>query len=349
MHRDIKPANIIVPINGDRTVLVDFGIAKEYHDDATTTAVRHCSPGYSAPEQYSSMGTDPRADVYGLGATCYTLLAGTTPIDALQRMTKLANKAADPLVPITELVPNVPPAGAAALQRALSINYGRRFPTVDEFWQAFISDEVIPFEHMQEQPPLVARKELVAGIRVTEELQKRPYAASPWQLRVALIGVLLLLIGGLSAGFWTHTLSFNPLVAVPTHTSASHPAAVVPTTTIKGDYPVLKTSYAGTLDDVLTQKTSRMTLTDIQQSAQAIQGTFTDEVHPRRQSLFSGVVDISKHLLFSIPSQGGQSALFFDGVVSPQGFLVGNYCDVDDSGQCVNGDYGLWSLGPLAP
>jgi serine/threonine protein kinase len=62
LHRDIKPANIVQKENG-QTVLVDFGIAKEYHPDTTTTAIRHCSAGYSAPEQYSGVGTDTRSDV----------------------------------------------------------------------------------------------------------------------------------------------------------------------------------------------------------------------------------------------------------------------------------------------
>ncbi|MDQ2717836.1 MAG: serine/threonine protein kinase, partial [Chloroflexota bacterium] len=110
VHRDIKPANIIVSTTAGRTVLVDFGIAKEYYVDATTTAIRHCSPGYSAPEQYSSVGTDLRSDVYGLAATCYTLLTGTPPVDALQRMTKLASKGIDPLVSADILAPAVPAA-----------------------------------------------------------------------------------------------------------------------------------------------------------------------------------------------------------------------------------------------
>ncbi len=52
IHRDIKPANIIVPPSGNDAVLVDFGIAKEFNPNSTTTAVRHASPGYAAPEQY---------------------------------------------------------------------------------------------------------------------------------------------------------------------------------------------------------------------------------------------------------------------------------------------------------
>jgi serine/threonine protein kinase len=136
IHRDVKPANIIVPKTGKRTVLVDFGIAKEYHPDSTTTAIRHCSPGYGAPEQYGGLGTDMRTDIYGLGATCYTLLTGTVPVDALHRATRLASREKDPLIPVNELVPAIPSYVADALHRAMSIGIDKRFSTVEEFWQA---------------------------------------------------------------------------------------------------------------------------------------------------------------------------------------------------------------------
>ena len=87
IHRDIKPANIIVPVEGGEAMLVDFGVAKEYDPASTTTAIRRATPGYAALEQYSS-GTNTRTDIYGLGATFYTLLTGTVPIDALYRITQ---------------------------------------------------------------------------------------------------------------------------------------------------------------------------------------------------------------------------------------------------------------------
>ncbi|MBZ5546061.1 MAG: protein kinase, partial [Acidobacteriia bacterium] len=119
IHRDIKPSNIIVPMvgDGDGAVLVDFGIAKEYDQDSTTTAIRHCSPGYGAPEHYAR-GTNTRTDIYGVAATCYTLLTGNVPTDALYRMTQLGSKHEDPLELANMLVPTIPQHIVDALQRA---------------------------------------------------------------------------------------------------------------------------------------------------------------------------------------------------------------------------------------
>ncbi|GLV56645.1 hypothetical protein KDH_34840 [Dictyobacter sp. S3.2.2.5] len=164
IHRDIKPSNIIIPTSGENAVLVDFGIAKEYDQDATTTAIRHCSPGYGAPEQYVS-GTESRTDIYGFGATLYTLLSGTIPIDALYRITRLSVNRADPLVPISELVPEMPADFAAAIHRSLAVNSNDRFATVDEFWQALEAAMLSPEERSKQRTsPLLVQEEATPAL-----------------------------------------------------------------------------------------------------------------------------------------------------------------------------------------
>lgn len=140
LHRDIKPSNIIVPLSGDDAVLVDFGIAKEFLPDGTTTAFRTGSPGYAAPEQYSR-GTSERSDIYGLGATLYNLLTGMLPADALDRMTKTSNGEPDPLLPVHMLVPGTPQSVSKAITKAMALNNNDRFPSVEQFWQAFANCE----------------------------------------------------------------------------------------------------------------------------------------------------------------------------------------------------------------
>ena len=139
VHRDIKPANIIVPSNGSEAVLVDFGIAKEYKPDATTTSVSRLTPGYAAPEQYTG-GTNTRTDIYALGVTFYTLLTGVLPANAWSRIIQLGSVGTDPLEPINRLIPSLPMPVAQAIHRAMSMRSDDRFPTVMQFWQALNAD-----------------------------------------------------------------------------------------------------------------------------------------------------------------------------------------------------------------
>lgn len=168
IHRDVKPANIIVPTADDSTVLVDFGIAKEYDPDSTTTAIRRCSPGYGAPEQYS-MGTNTRTDIYGLGATLYALLAGAIPEDAFYRMTQMSNSRVDPLEPVKQIVPSIPLAVSQAIERAMAINSNERFASVQEFWQALNAYQA------QRETPIPAAASFSPNATTTPNTPRPPF------------------------------------------------------------------------------------------------------------------------------------------------------------------------------
>src|SRR5437868_12843138 len=131
IHGDIKPSIIIVPRAGALSVLVDFGGVKDL--DADTNA-HQSMLNYRAPEQYSR-GTSPRTDIYALGAVLYTLLTGTVPAAAFDRVARLAKKEPDPLVPVNQIAPYVRPTVARAIHGALSIPSQDRFATVEQFWE----------------------------------------------------------------------------------------------------------------------------------------------------------------------------------------------------------------------
>jgi serine/threonine protein kinase len=76
IYRDLKPSNIMIDVKG-RVKLVDFGIARPWHENSDNTHV--VSGGYSPPEQYWG-AADPRSDIYALGATMYFLLTGNEPV-----------------------------------------------------------------------------------------------------------------------------------------------------------------------------------------------------------------------------------------------------------------------------
>ncbi|MBN1921328.1 MAG: SUMF1/EgtB/PvdO family nonheme iron enzyme [Anaerolineae bacterium] len=128
VHRDIKPQNILLRPDG-RAVLVDFGLVKLWNpaDPQTHTVMRGMgTPEYAPPEQYGQRGqtTDPRSDIYSLGATLYHALTGQAPPSASDRI-------ADPEIfrPVRALNPSVSAATDAAILKALEPTRAARWTT----------------------------------------------------------------------------------------------------------------------------------------------------------------------------------------------------------------------------
>jgi predicted Ser/Thr protein kinase len=134
VHRDIKPQNLKL-LPRDQIVLLDFGLAKGTPLQTRVTAtgsVFGYSFNYAPIEQMQGAGTDPRSDLYSLGATLYHLLTGAPPADALTRATAVLNGDPDPLRPASDLNPRVPVEVAGALSRALEQSAARRFAAAEE-------------------------------------------------------------------------------------------------------------------------------------------------------------------------------------------------------------------------
>ncbi len=82
VHRDVKPANILVEASkeGLQALLSDFGLARDEEGGLTRSGLMMGTVDFMAPEQVTGAApVDFRADIYGLGATLYAVLAGRPP------------------------------------------------------------------------------------------------------------------------------------------------------------------------------------------------------------------------------------------------------------------------------
>lgn len=120
IHRDLKPSNII--LTGRDLALIDFGISREYHEQAECDTTHFGTREFAPPEQYGFGQTGVYSDVYSLGMVLYFCLTERIP-DSQARKDSFR----DPAIPepvrkviekATALDPSMRCASAADLKRA---------------------------------------------------------------------------------------------------------------------------------------------------------------------------------------------------------------------------------------
>jgi hypothetical protein len=127
LHRDIKPSNILTTAYG-HPVLSDFGIASTLGSAGTDDSVGMSIP-WSAPEVLLDDTTGSvQSEVWSLGATLHTLLAGRSPfevVDGSNRADDLITRIARARVPSLDR-DDVPASLSAVLTRSMSRDPQRR-------------------------------------------------------------------------------------------------------------------------------------------------------------------------------------------------------------------------------
>lgn len=138
IHRDIKPSNILVTSFGT-AVLADFGISSTLVRSGGAEVLAMSIP-WSAPEVVAEQtGGTVESEVWSLGATVYSLLAGHSPFERREKgqntrelMRRRISRAT--FVPIART--DVPDALQQVLATAMSRDPDRRYRTAQEFGEA---------------------------------------------------------------------------------------------------------------------------------------------------------------------------------------------------------------------
>ena len=131
VHRDVKPANVLLGPGG-QVKLADFGIARRLDDLALDLTAAHTvlgTPRYTSPEQLAGWPATAASDLYAVGVVLYEALAGYPPFDGASAAVVAAAHQVAPTPDVAAARPDVPPAVAGAVSRALAKDPAARFPT----------------------------------------------------------------------------------------------------------------------------------------------------------------------------------------------------------------------------
>src|SRR4051812_33363838 len=137
LHRDVKPANILLRndhTGTERALLTDFGVVKDMTDPGMLTQLGYpaATVAYAAPEQLEQGPLDQRADVYALGAVFFELLTGRRAFPAQDLGPLLYSVMHGPVPDARQLRPELPPALAAVLVRAMAKRPQERYGSCAE-------------------------------------------------------------------------------------------------------------------------------------------------------------------------------------------------------------------------
>jgi len=194
LHCDMKPANVLVDDQGSVRI-VDFGQALlRGRDDVSLGTLFFMPPEQTEIEEAGKFQPDVRWDIYGLGATIYTLLAGRPPRSGKAQMKSISTAgsvkeklnvyrvtlASTPLVSLTRIHPKISAEMAAIIEKCLEINPERRYGSMSELLE--------DISRMKQSQPMFCFEPWSRGYLLKRFVRRNGLWLAPF---AALIAVLL--------------------------------------------------------------------------------------------------------------------------------------------------------------
>ncbi len=211
IHGDIKPSNLILSNDGVVKV-TDFGLARHIRDKQkhASTDPFFGTPEYLSPEAVLGHNTDHRSDIYSLGLTLYTLLAGRPPFIGQTPQEVIMQQLNNPPPPIQQFCKDAPAALHRFLTKAIAKDANARHQSYAEF-----ISELEQLHHEISPAPFTVHTKGPAPIRLptgappvkTIRIQTKPAPPAPAEhhphvaLSVTMVAIIIVLVS-LSGRWW---------------------------------------------------------------------------------------------------------------------------------------------------
>lgn len=171
IYRDLKPSNVMVTPSRE-IKLIDFGIARWLKPAQEHDTAQLGTDGYAPLEQYASH-SEPRSDLYALGATLYHLMTGRVPESA---PTRTGGK---PLTSMRAHYAAIPENVQRVVERAMTLDLSSRYASAEEMRDAL--EGLFPMPSVFTRPPqsAEARADAPAALPQTAADAKHVPPAAP--------------------------------------------------------------------------------------------------------------------------------------------------------------------------
>jgi serine/threonine protein kinase len=209
VHCDVKPQNMLVAPDM-RLKVTDFGIARALATirPEEQSDIVWGSPQYFSPEQASGAAPSPASDVYSLGIIMYEMLTGSLPFhaDTVGELARM-HKEAEP-VPISEILPNIPPVLEQIVTKVLSKEPSQRYRTADQLGRVLLN-----FGNAKSSPALTLTPESTPTISSVQSSEPAPVPTPAPEIDWVSVGLGLLalvaVLGLVPFWLWVYFV-YNP-------------------------------------------------------------------------------------------------------------------------------------------